>query len=80
LAKLWPNFLAPAPNGLIGDNNTPLSQQELDISKAEAEHVVQPDGMADDLGGKAMTVVRIRRRLHADSLAGIKSASQTWLP
>jgi len=31
-----------------------LSQQELDISKAEAEHVVQPDGMADDLGGKAM--------------------------
>jgi hypothetical protein len=34
--------------------------------------------MADDLGGKAMTAVRDRRGLHADSLAG-KPASQTRL-
>jgi hypothetical protein len=30
--------------------------------------MIQPDGMADDLGGRAMTVVRIGRGLRAASL------------
>jgi hypothetical protein len=29
--------------------------------QAEAEHVIQPDSMADDLGGKVMPVVRVGR-------------------
>jgi hypothetical protein len=31
-----------------------------DVERAEAEHMVQPDSMSDDLGGKAMAVVRVR--------------------
>ena len=73
-------LLAPAPNCLIGHNNATLGQQKLNISKAEAEHVIQPDSMADDLGGKAMAVVWVGRGLHAASLAGLKPAGQTRLP
>jgi hypothetical protein len=37
--------------------------------------VIQPDGMADDLSGKAMAVVRVGRRLHAAvSLVAIRTA------
>jgi hypothetical protein len=63
----------------MGDNNATFSQQQFNISKAEAEHVIQPDCVADDLGGKAMTVVRVGRRLHAANLAGLKLDCQTRL-
>src|ERR1700739_2176368 len=33
-------FLAPAPHGLIGDDNAPLGQKQLDIPQAEAEYMV----------------------------------------
>src|SRR4029077_9189885 len=49
---------APAPHRFIGDDDAPLGQKELNVPQAEAEHVIQPDGMADDLGGKAVAVVR----------------------
>ena len=65
LAKL----LAPPTNGLIRDDNATFSQKQLDIPKADAEHVVQPDSVADDLGGKAVAVVRIGRGFHAASLS-----------
>jgi hypothetical protein len=52
-------LFAPAPNSLIGDDNAPLRQKQLDISRAEAEHVMQPDGMRDDLGEKAGAVARV---------------------
>ena len=38
------------------------------------------DSVADDLGGKAMAVVWVGRRLHAASLAGPQSAGQIRLP
>jgi hypothetical protein len=47
LAKL----LAPLTNRLIGDNHVTFSQKQLNIPRAEAEHVTQPDSMADDLIG-----------------------------
>jgi len=31
------------------------------VSQAETEHMVQPDGMADDLSGKPMAVGRVNR-------------------
>ena len=61
-------LLAPASHRLVGDDDTALGQDQLDIAQAEAEHVVQPDGMADDLGGEPMTVVWVGWRLHAASL------------
>ena len=69
IGKALAEFPAPSPHGLIGDNNTSLSQKQLNIAQAEAEHMIQPDSMADDLGGEAMAVVRVGWGLHAASLA-----------
>ena len=68
VSRLWPaatqavgetrgEFLAPAAHRLVGHDDATLSQDQFDIPQAEAEHVVQPDSVADDLGGKAMAVV-----------------------
>jgi hypothetical protein len=35
-------FLAPASYRLVGDDNTALSQEQLNIPQAEADHVVKP--------------------------------------
>ena len=80
VGKAPAEFLAPAPNGLIGDDNATFSQKQLDIPQAEAEHMVQPDSMADDLGGKAMAVVRVGWWLHAVTVARVRSRCQTRLP
>ena len=69
--KTLAKFLAPAPNGLMGDDDATLRQQELNISKAEAEDMIQPDSVSDDLGRKAVSVVRIGRGFHAASLSGL---------
>jgi hypothetical protein len=73
-------FLAPASHRLVGDDNAALSQEQLNIPQAEAEHVIQPDRIADDLGGEPVAVVGIGWRLHAASLAGLHGYGQTWLP
>jgi hypothetical protein len=73
-------FLVPTPNSLMGGGNTPLGQQELSVSQADAEHVIQPDNMADDLGGKTMAIVRVGRGFHPVSLTGMQSHRQTRLP
>ena len=91
VARSWPaaaqtigealaEFLAPSPNRLIGDDNPTLSQKQLNISQAEAEHVIQPDSMADNLRGEAMAVVGIGWRLHAASLARSHPSRQPRLP
>jgi hypothetical protein len=73
-------FLAPATNGLIGHDNATFSQKQFNIPQAEAEHMVQPDSMTDDLGGEAMTITRVWRWLHAASLVGLQADDQTRLP
>jgi hypothetical protein len=54
--KRLAKFLAPAPHGLIGDYDAPLGQKQFDVPQAEAEHVIQPDCVANDLRGEAMAV------------------------
>ena len=78
-AKLAANF-SPAPHHLIGDDNTTLSQEQLDIPQTEAKDVIQPDSVADDLGREPMTTVQVGRRLHAASLTRLQAAGQAWLP
>jgi hypothetical protein len=73
VGKACAEFLAPAPNGLIGDDHAAFGQKQFNVPEPEAEHVVQPDG-------KAMTVVWARRGLHAGSLPGLNLAGQTRLP
>ena len=50
------------------------------ISKAETEHVIQPDSMADDLGWKPVAIARVGLACHPGSLAGLQPAGQTRLP
>jgi hypothetical protein len=40
---LRPKLQAPKPNGLIGDGETPLGKEILNITEAEHESMIQPD-------------------------------------
>ena len=44
----------PKPNSLVRNNDASLSKHFLDVSKAEREPMVQPDGVADNFRWKAM--------------------------
>ena len=48
---------APLPNGFVRHDDAAFGQQILDIPEAQAVSVVEPDGMADDFGRKAMPKV-----------------------
>jgi hypothetical protein len=50
--------LTPASHRLVGDDNAAFSQEQLAIPQADAKHMVQPHGVADNLGGEAMAVGR----------------------
>jgi hypothetical protein len=80
VGEALPEFLAPASSGLIGDDNATFSQKQPNIPQAKAEQLIQPDSMRDDLGGKAMAVVRVGRGLHVANLVGLQSDCQTQLP
>jgi hypothetical protein len=43
---------APPPHALVGNKDTTLRKEQLDISKAQAEDVVEPNRVADQLGRK----------------------------
>ena len=72
-------LLAPAPHSLIGNHNASFSQNQLNIPQAEAEYVIEPDSMADDLSWIAMAVMRVGRWFHAVSLVGLQPVWQTRL-
>jgi hypothetical protein len=69
-------FLAPASHRLVGGDDAALSQEKLNIP--QAEHVLQPDGVADE--GEPVAVVGLWWRLHAASFAGRQACGQTRLP
>jgi hypothetical protein len=52
---------APAPDRFVGEKHATLGQQQLHVSQAQAEHVIEPDHVADDLGREAMAVMRVCR-------------------
>ena len=52
----------------MADDNAPLSPKQLDVTQAEAEHVIQPHSMANDFGPEAMAVLWVGVSLHALSL------------
>ena len=52
-------FLAPASHRLVGDDNAALGHDQLNIPQAEAECVVEPDGVTNDLGAEPMAIVRV---------------------
>jgi hypothetical protein len=66
-------FPAPLPDRLVGDDDSAGEQQLFNVSVAEAEAVVQPDAMADDLGRNPMVCVQVGwcRDVHGRSQNGL---------
>ncbi len=66
-SKGWSELAAPGSNGFVGYGDAPRREQVLDISKAQSEAIVQPDGITDDLGWKAVTSIQgFHRSIVAD--------------
>ena len=60
----------PLPDGLVGDDDPAFGEEIFDVSEAEAEAVVQPDCVADDLGWESVSAVARRIGFHRVSLPG----------
>ena len=65
VGKIRGELLGPASYCLVGHSDTAFSEDQLNIAQAEAEHVIQPDSVADDLGREQMTVVWVGWSWHA---------------
>ena len=64
---------APKSGRFVRDRDAALSEQVFDVSKAHAESVVEPDGVADDFGWESISVVARRVGSHRLSLPGAAS-------
>jgi hypothetical protein len=60
IGVLLAELAAPLPDRFVRDKHATDKQQFFDITVAEAEAVVQPDVMTDNLGGKMMVFVALR--------------------
>ena len=54
---------APEPDGFITDSDATFGQEVFDIAVAEAESVVKPDRVTDDIWWKPVTFVCIHYRI-----------------
>ena len=61
---VWTELLTPDSNRFIGDNDSAFGEKILDISEAQAETMVNPNGIADDFRRETMTVVARPTVLH----------------
>jgi hypothetical protein len=64
-----PKLATPLADGFVGDQHTTDKEELFDVPIAEAEAVVQPHTMTNDVGGKPMVFVALRDgwRRHAFS-------------
>ena len=65
----------------MGHHNAALGQDQLDVTQAQAEDVIQPHGVADDLGRKPVPGIGRGFECHAVSLSRPSSQRQprlTW--
>ena len=59
---------APLTDGFVGDRNASLGQQVLNIPEAESESVIEPHGVADDLGWESVAVIDRRVTAHSPTV------------
>ena len=52
-------FDTPKPDRLSADSDASLSKEIFDITVAEIEAIVEPDGIADDIGGELVSFIGI---------------------
>ena len=65
---------APVVDALVGDGDSALRQEIIDVSEAQAEPVVQPDGVADDLGWEPVAAVAGWGAIHVLTLPPVGSS------
>ena len=75
----------PLPNRLIRDGDAALSEEVLDVAEAQAESVIQPHRVTDDLGRESIAAIVGRPVAHPSSLSPLCSTSQChakldWCP
>jgi hypothetical protein len=67
------------PDAFVRDGYAAFGQDQLDVTQTEAEHMIQPHGMTDDLGWKAMATIRPALGCHPASFACLASRHQPGL-
>ena len=65
--------LAPLPNRLVGDRHASLREEIFGIAEAEAESMVEPDRVADDVGRESISVIAGQLALHRPTLPLVAS-------
>ncbi len=79
--EVGPEPQAPLPNALMGNRDPALGQDQLDVPQAEAEDIIKPYSMADDLGREAVAGVGDGLGHHQPSLVQPPRSGQrppTW--
>ena len=69
-----PELRAPPADCLVGHGDSSFGEQIFDISEADTESVVKPDGMTDDFGWIAVAVITGSGAFHPVSVAGMVSS------
>lgn len=64
----WAEPLELLPDGLMGHDDSSYSQKFFDLSVAQRESVVQPNGVAGDFRGKTVSGIRASIGLHPPGL------------
>ena len=73
-SKVGSEFPAPSPDGFIGNNNPAFGEEIFDITEAQAETVIDPDGVADDFRWETVSVVTRLGAIHgSQSVSGSSS-------
>jgi hypothetical protein len=79
--EVGPEPQAPLPDALVGNRDPALGQDQLNVPQTEAEDMIKPYGVADDLGRKAVARIAGEVGLHTSSLAQPLRSGQrlpTW--
>jgi hypothetical protein len=66
-------LLTPLPDGFVADDDPTLGQKILNISEAQAEAVVEPDGLTDNFRGEPVSAIAGLVGCHRPSLPVIAS-------
>ena len=72
-ALLGAELLTPLSDGLVGDYDPALRQKVFNISEAQAESMIEPDGMADDIRRKSVSLIGWCIGVHSPSLPAVAS-------
>src|SRR4051812_25577493 len=71
---------APFADAFVADHDPALGQDQLDVTQAQAEAMVEPDSVLDDLSRKAKAAIRIQRQVHGRRLPSLSSHAKLTTP